>query len=69
MIPNVLHGAPGFAQFGYRFILDVLPIMLLMLGWVFRDRISVEARAAILIGIAVNAYGVWAVTVVDFVSY
>ena len=43
--------------------------MLLMLGWVFRDRISVEVRAAILIGIAVNAYGVWAVTVVDFVSY
>ena len=69
MIPNVLHGAPGFAQFGYRFILDVLPIMLLMLGWVFRERISVEARAAILIGIAVNAYGVWAVTVVGFVSY
>ena len=69
MIPDVLHGAPGFAQFGYRFILDVLPIMLLMLGWVFRERISVEARAAILIGIAVNAYGVWAVTVVGFVSY
>ena len=69
LIPDVLHGAPGFAQFGYRFILDVLPIMLLMLGWVFRNGISVEARAAILIGIAVNAYGVWAVTVVDFVSY
>jgi hypothetical protein len=69
LIPDVLHGAPGFAQLGYRFILDVLPIMLLMLGWVFRNGISVEARAAILIGIAVNAYGVWAVTVVDFVSY
>jgi hypothetical protein len=69
LIPDVLHGAPGFAQLGYRFILDVLPIILLMLGWVFRDRISVEARAAILIGIAVNAYGVWAVTVIDFVSY
>jgi hypothetical protein len=69
LIPDVLHGAPGFAQLGYRFILDVLPIMLLMLAWVFRDGISVEARAAILIGIAVNAYGVWAVTVVDFVSY
>jgi hypothetical protein len=69
LIPDVLHGAPGFAQLGYRFILDVLPIMLLMLGWVFRDEISVEARAAILIGIIVNAYGVWAVTVVDFVSY
>jgi hypothetical protein len=69
LLPDVLHGAVGFAQFGYRFVLDVLPIMLLMLGWVLRDRISVEARAAILIGIGVNAYGVWAVTVLDFVSF
>ena len=69
LLPDLLHGAPGFAQFGYRFILDVLPVMLLMLGWVFRDRISLEAKIAIVVGIAVNAYGVWAVTVVDFVSY
>ena len=69
ILPDLLHGAPGFAQFGYRFVLDVLPIMLLMLGWVFRDHISLEARIAIAIGIAVNAYGVWAVTVVNFVSY
>ncbi len=69
LLPDLLHGAPGFAQFGYRYVLDVLPVVLLMLGWVFRDRISIEARAAILIGIAVNAYGVWAVTVLGFVSY
>jgi hypothetical protein len=69
LLPDLLHGAPGFAQFGYRFILDVLPIMLLMLGWVFRDRMSIEAKVAIAIGVAVNAYGVWAVTVVNFVSY
>lgn len=69
MIPNLLHGAPGFAQFGYRFVLDVLPLVLLMLGWVFRERISFEAKLAIAIGIAVNAYGVWAVTVLNFVSF
>jgi len=69
LLPDLLHGAPGFAQLGYRFVLDVLPIMLLMLGWVFRDRMSIEAKVAIAIGIAVNAYGVWAVTVVNFVSY
>ena len=69
LLPDLLHGAPGFAQLGYRFVLDVLPIMLLMLGWVFRDRMSIEAKIAIAIGIAVNAYGVWAVTVVNFVSY
>ncbi|MGH2380320.1 MAG: hypothetical protein ACRDG7_03750, partial [Candidatus Limnocylindria bacterium] len=69
LTPDLLHGAPGFAQFGYRFILDVLPVMLLMLGWVFRESISVEARLAIALGIAVNAYGVWAITVLNFVSY
>lgn len=69
LTPDFLHGAVGFAQFGYRFILDVLPIMLLMLGWVFRETISVPARIAIVIGIAINAYGVWAVTVANFVSY
>ena len=69
LTPDLLHGAPGFAQFGYRFILDVLPILLLMLGWVFRDAISLEARIAVAIGIAINAYGVWAVTVIGFVSY
>ena len=69
LLPDLLHGAPGFAQFGYRFVLDVMPVVLLMLGWVFRDHISIEARIAILIGIVVNAYGVWAVTVLGFVSY
>lgn len=69
LLPDLLHGAPGFAQFGYRFILDVMPILLVMLGWVFRDHMSVEARIAIALGIVVNAYGVWAVTVAGFVSY
>ena len=69
LVPDFLHGAPGFAQFGYRYILDVLPVMLLLLGWAFRDRISVPARVAIAIGVVANAYGVWAVTVLGFVSY
>lgn len=69
MLPNVTHGAAGFAQFGYRFIIDVLPLMLLLLAWVFRRGMSVEARAAIVLGVLVNAYGVWAVTVADFVSF
>jgi len=69
LVPDFLHGAPGFAQFGYRYVLDVLPVMLVLLGWAFRDRISVPARVAIGIGIVANAYGVWAVTVLGFVSY
>jgi hypothetical protein len=40
-----------------------------MLGWVFRRGISIEARAAIVIGILVNAYGIWAIEVLHFVSF
>jgi hypothetical protein len=69
LIPIVTHGSVGFTQFGYRFSLDVAPILWLMLGWVFRDGVSRPALVALAIGIAVNAYGVWAVTEADFVSY
>ena len=69
IIPDVTHGGVGWAQFGYRRILDVAPILFLLLGWVFRKGMSLEAKAAILIGVAVNAYAIWAITVLDFVSF
>jgi hypothetical protein len=69
ILPDVTHGGVGWAQFGYRRILDVAPILWLLLGWVFRNGMSVEAKAAIVLGIIVNAYGIWAITVLDFVSF
>jgi hypothetical protein len=65
----ITHGGIGWTQFGYRRILDVAPILWPMLGWVFRRGISIEARAAIVIGILVNAYGIWAIEVLHFVSF
>lgn len=65
----VTHGGIGWTQFGYRRILDVAPILWPMLGWVFRRGISKEAMAAIIIGIVVNAYGIWAIEVLHFVSF
>jgi hypothetical protein len=69
LIPDITHGSVGFAQFGYRFILDVQPILWLLLGTVFRRGMSIEAKAAVVLGVVVNAYGTWAVTVANFVSY
>lgn len=69
LLPNLMHGSWGFTQFGYRFILDVAPILWLMLGWVFAKGISKEARFAVAFGVLVNAYGIWAITVADFVAY
>jgi hypothetical protein len=69
ILPDITHGGVGWAQFGYRRILDVAPVMWILLGWVFRKGMSVEAKAAIVLGIIVNAYGIWAITVLDFVSF
>ena len=69
LAPIVTHGAVGFSQWSYRFILDVAPILFLLLGIVFRRGLTVEARVAIALGLMVNAYGIWAVTIANFVSY
>lgn len=65
----VTHGGVGWTQFGYRRILDVAPILWPMLGWVFRRGMSWEAKVAIVIGVLVNAYGIWAIEVLQFVSF
>ena len=65
----ITHGGIGWSQFGYRRILDVAPIIWPMLGWVFRRGMSWEARVAVVIGVLVNAYGIWAIEVLDFVSF
>jgi hypothetical protein len=69
LLPIVTHGNVGETQFGYRFSLDVAPILWIMLGMLFLRRISVPARLAILAGIVVHAYGIYVITVLDFVSY
>ena len=65
----ITHGGIGWSQFGYRRILDVAPILWPMLGWVFRREMSWEAKVAVVIGVLVNAYGIWAIEVLDFVSF
>ncbi len=65
----ITHGGLGWSQFGYRRILDVAPILWLMLGWVFRRGMSREAKLAVVIGVLVNAYGIWAIEVLKFVSF
>jgi len=56
MLPNLLHGNPGFAQAGYRFIVDALPILWLLLGLAFRHGMSRAAWVALGAGIVANAW-------------
>ena len=56
-----MHGSWGFSQFGYRFILDAVPLLLLLLGWGYRERASWTLVAAVALGVAVHAWGIWVV--------
>jgi hypothetical protein len=70
LLPDLLHGVPGFAQFGYRFICDVLPLLWWLLAWVVaRYGLTLGLKVALVIGMAVNLYGVWAIWVLDFASF
>jgi hypothetical protein len=69
LIPIITHGTVGQVQFGYRFSQDIAPILWLLLGYVFRTRMPIEAKVAVLIGILVNAYGIYCIYNLNFVSY
>jgi len=57
-IPIITHGNVGLAQFGYRFILDAVPLLLLLLGWAYRERASWSLAAAVAFGVAVHTWGI-----------
>jgi hypothetical protein len=58
LLPDVMHGSWGFAQFGYRFILDAVPLVLLLLGWAYRERASWSLVAAVAFSVAVHTWGI-----------
>lgn len=68
MLPDLTWGTWGFAQFGYRRILDVMPLLMLLLAIAFKERIGWPARATILLGVAVHAYGIFVWNVLGFVA-
>jgi hypothetical protein len=62
LLPDLMHGSWGFAQFGYRFILDALPLLWLMLGLVIvRTGLGRWLAIALAAGVAVFGYAFWAI--------
>jgi hypothetical protein len=61
MLPDIMHGSWGFAQLGYRFVLDATPLLMLLLGWAYRERASRGLVVAVAVGVAVHAYGIVAI--------
>ena len=68
MLPDLMHGTWGFAQFGYRFILDAVPLLLLLLGWAYRERASWSLVAAVAASVAVHLYGIVVINLIGFVD-
>ncbi len=68
LIPIVTHGNVGLTQFGYRFSLDVQPLLFVILATVFERGMSRWAWAASFASVAICAYGIWAIGIgfVDF---
>jgi hypothetical protein len=65
LLPDLMHGNPGFAQLGYRYIVDALPVLWLMLGLAFRERVSRAAGVAMVVGGAV----MWWLCLVIWLGY
>jgi hypothetical protein len=65
---DLVHGGTGYAQFGYRFIVDALPILWLVLATVFRDGIGRWAMLAAALSVAAFTYGMVAIWAFDFVG-
>lgn len=60
MLPGLAHGAWGFAQWGYRFILDGMPLLLVLLAIAYRQRrAGWLLPAPVVIGAAANLAGFW----------
>jgi hypothetical protein len=59
LLPSITYYNTGWWQFGYRFFLDALPLVVLLLGFAFSRVNRWTLRLLIAIGIAVNAWGTW----------
>lgn len=57
-IPIVTYGMTGYAQFGYRFSLDLLPFMVILVAFGMHHRLDRLKIAVILLSCAINLWGV-----------
>jgi hypothetical protein len=58
LLPSLLYYGGGFFQFGFRYFLDALPFVLVLVASGARTRLAWPWKVLIAAGIAVNAWGV-----------
>lgn len=63
LIPGLLHGTPGFSQFGYRFAAEATPLFLLALGTLLEKKYGFILIPLIALSIAINYWGIYFIRV------
>lgn len=60
-LPTLLHYAQGWVQFGYRFVLDYIVFLLILLSLALKDKISLLVICLLLYSFLINLLGInWA---------
>jgi hypothetical protein len=62
----IMHGGPGFTQFGNRFSLDYTPFLLILVASAIQPRPAWWMQALIVASIAINDWGVVMITKLDW---
>lgn len=68
-LANMMHGTWGFAQFGYRFSLDYLPFLFLLVAAVVREGMRPWHRVLVAASAAVNLWGVLWINAFGWVTF
>jgi len=67
-IPMLTYGATGFLQFGYRFSLDILPFMVIIVASGMRYRLDGLKIAIIVLSCCINLWGTLAFNKLNWVA-
>jgi peptidoglycan/LPS O-acetylase OafA/YrhL len=57
LIPLMLYYNTGWYQFGYRFSLDFMVPVMVLLAYASREKMPVPMQALIVLSVAINAWG------------
>jgi hypothetical protein len=67
-IPMLTYGVVGYLQFGYRFSLDILPFMVILVASGMRYRLDWLKIAVIVLSVGINIWGTLAFNKLDWVA-
>lgn len=57
-LPGLMHGSNGFSQFGFRFALDYMPFLLILVGSGLERYFTWWSKSLIILSILINLWGV-----------